>query len=164
MLLIHKINPKSFLSNFWGSLHSCRSFSFPASTLYTSGVPDKVCDFVGCSYTIHSTPHYTTLPNTTPYYPTLHHTTPHYTTPHYTILPNTTPYYPTLPNTTPYYPTLHHTTPHYTILPNTTPYYPTLHHTTPHYISYIKKRVQPIKHIGRSYLPCTVLPCSHTAA
>ena len=30
--------------------------------------------------------------------------------------------------------------------------------------SYIKKRVEPIKHIGRSYLPCTVLPCSHTAA
>ena len=26
---------------------------FPAFTLYTSGVPDKVCDFVGCSYTLH---------------------------------------------------------------------------------------------------------------
>ena len=26
---------------------------FPAFTLYTSGVPDKGCDFVGCSYTLH---------------------------------------------------------------------------------------------------------------
>jgi hypothetical protein len=25
----------------------------PAFTPYTSGVPDKVCDFVGCSYTLH---------------------------------------------------------------------------------------------------------------
>ena len=31
----------------WGRAHS---------TPYTSGVPDKVRDFVGCSYTLHSTP------------------------------------------------------------------------------------------------------------
>ena len=45
----------------WSGISPCLSMSIssnvirvlPAFTPYTSGVPDKVCDFVGCSYTSH---------------------------------------------------------------------------------------------------------------
>ena len=49
----------------WSGISPCLSMSIssnvirvlPAFTPYTSGVPDKVCDFVGCSYTLHSKNH-----------------------------------------------------------------------------------------------------------